>query len=193
MSTRGGNDAWKALSDTHNSKGQFVSPEPDAMVADEPPVVVPSVLTKWFVQFRADILAGRVSLEQIIDATDADMQDSQSELCPDCGRRAVRDHRTGRASYQGVCATCWLYRLRDKHLERLAELEAQTACNQAKQRVRRQRDEMDPDRQRVPRLMRPCDSCGRPFAVPLTVNPDESRCITCRERDERRHSEEVTP
>lgn len=152
-------------------------------------VVIPSVLSRWFVEFRDDLLAGRVDLQELLECTDHDMQTEQPVLCPVCGRHPVRD-RYKTAERRGECAICYLYQLRESHLERLKELITEREVMVAKQQVCRCRNEVDPDRERRPRVIRECASCGRKFAVPVAVNPDETRCIACREQHERRHPED---
>ena len=50
-------------------------------------------LSRWFAEFKEDVLAGRVSLEELIAIADADMQSEAVELCPECVKYPVRTGR----------------------------------------------------------------------------------------------------
>ncbi len=165
------------------------------------PVVVPSALSKWFVAFKEDVLSGRVSLEELLEVADLDMQSSQPDLCPICTRRPVRD--TGGRFARGICGVCWLHRLRDAHLEATAELEALKDYNTAKKQRQRALDETHPDRPRragprpreeyaqrdviatdIPEgtIIRTCVSCG--FTWPSRDSYVDDLCPECSERRE---------
>jgi ribosomal protein L37AE/L43A len=174
------------------------------------PIVVPSALSRWFVAFKDDVLSGRVSLEELLEVADFDMQVEAPKLCPACQRPV----RPGQKGYiHGTCAICSFYRLKAAYSEKIAELEALKAHNAARSSVKRLRDELGvlPDRLKKARdysgrhvamvrpqeeypqyhviatdlapgtVMHPCESCGEVFhARPETVCPE------CRERHERR-------
>lgn len=166
-----------------------------------------SALTRWFQAFRDDVLSGRVSLDDLLDAADDDMRAESHELCPVCARHVMRK---GAGGYQhGTCAVCWLHHLRDAHLEELARLEAQKEYNAAKKQLQRERDGQDPSRERKPGpwkraevsrghagfMLEPgeplpfeyCEVCGEPFRQ-HTGGDDTKVCPECRARRERRHA-----
>ena len=99
-------------------------------------IIIPSGLTRWFRVFADDVLPGRISLEDVLECADADMQQSGQELCPSCARVV----RPGTPAYRhGMCTVCHLHRLRDAHREKLAELDAKREVNAAKRQLSRAR------------------------------------------------------
>lgn len=100
-------------------------------------IIIPSGLTRWFRVFADDVLTGRISLEELLECADADMQASGQQLCPSCARGVLRPGRT--TDRYGVCAVCHLNRLRDAHGEKLRELEAKRQVNATKRALSRTR------------------------------------------------------
>lgn len=153
----------------------------------------PSALSRWFATFRDDVLKGRVSLEELIAVADADMQAEAIELCPACSHVIHK----GMGYKHGTCSVCWLYRLRDGHLEALRQLEAQQEYNAAKKQLQRRRDELGvkaPGRHasaedygrasmggsNEPLPFATCEACGEPFRV--HTGASDTVCPECRER-----------
>jgi hypothetical protein len=91
---------------------------------------VPSPLSRWFVAFKEDIISGAVSLEELVEVVDDEMQAHMVDLCPRCGTRRSR-------AAHGVCAVCWLVELRATHLDKRAELAAAREYTTAKQQSHR--------------------------------------------------------
>lgn len=158
-------------------------------------VTVPSALTRWFEAFKQDVLEGRVSLEDLLAAADADMQAESVDLCPSCSRVL----RRGEGYKDGLCAVCHLNRLRDAHYEELAKLVAIREYNVAKQQLKRLRRRMGVEAPRAPKgkvaedygfvFMLPteeplpfvtCGICGEPFR--LHTDSNATVCPECRER-----------
>lgn len=105
-------------------------------MTDEKRIIIPSGLARWFRVFADDVLSGRISLEDVLECADADMQQSGQELCPSCARVV----RPGTPAYRnGICTVCHLHRLRDAHREKLAELAAKREVNAAKRQLSRAR------------------------------------------------------
>lgn len=143
---------------------------------------VPSILTKWFTGFREDLLAGRVSLDELVATADADMQAQTVELCPECSRHPIRtDHK----SRVGMCSVCWLHRLRDAHLEELARMQALREVQRAKQSAKRARDRVGVVPTRA-WSRRTCLLCGTRFIA--RVGGDTDHCPECAERVEARQA-----
>lgn len=144
-------------------------------------IIIPSGLTRWFTAFADDVMSGRVSLEELLEVADSDMQQSGQQLCPTCARRVIRPGTV--AQRYGICSVCHLQRLRDAHLERLAEVEAQRDLNAAKQQVSRARRRLGvlPDHVRESR-----DYTGR---VPLSEYepPSEPLPVSIREASRERY------
>ncbi|MDO8915668.1 MAG: hypothetical protein Q7W16_06255 [Coriobacteriia bacterium] len=156
-------------------------------IESEEKIVVPTVLSRWFVAFKDDLRVGRVDLEELIAVADADHQDEAIALCPVCSRRPVREPGS---TYRprGVCSVCWFYQLRDAHLEKVAELEAKKAVAAAKKTKQRLKDSLFADRSRRHKPFRICEDCGE--RLPARVTGDEpNTCPSCQELRERRHPE----
>lgn len=146
-------------------------------------IVIPTVLSRWFLEFREDVLAGRVSLEELVSTVDADQQTEAITLCHECRRYPVRTKR-GARSTEGLCSICWLHRLRDAHREKIATLAAAADVATAKKEAQRFRDRLNPDRPRGPAPFRSCAACGE--RLPARMRYEYDTCPACREIRERR-------
>jgi len=97
----------------------------------------------------------------------------------------------------GTCSVCWLYRLRDGHLEALRQLEAQQQYNAAKKQLSRRRAELgvraprrrasaedygraSMEESNEPHLFTTCGTCGEPFRI--HTGASDTVCPECRER-----------
>lgn len=137
---------------------------------------VPSPLSRWFEVFKKDVLSGRVSLEDLLEVTDADMSSEMFELCPACARFPVRLGTRG--GKHGVCGVCWIYHLRDVHAEKAAELEAMRSYNASKKHLQRLRDSLGV----MPRVLRKDrDYVGRSAIDPASMRATDT-CETCGSR-----------
>lgn len=150
-------------------------------------------LLAWVRTFEDDVRAGRLSLLELVESAVADADGL--ERCPTCSVYPVRPGTS--AGNHGLCAVCWLRRLRDAAAERHATLIVQRDYAMEKQRLHRLRES---EGLPLPRsrpfgeygghrvgptddpLRVACSTCGEPF----TPRAGADECSACRERRERR-------
>lgn len=137
------------------------------------PDVTPSAaVLRRCAAFEEDVVAGRVSLVEVVEAALSDLEE-EPELCPRCAARPV-SQSPGSSRTRGVCYVCILRHLSDMQRETVATLEAQREYAQLRKETQRLRDELDPGRPRsreynrsvlpsTSPIMQECATCGRPF------------------------------
>lgn len=190
------NDAWKALSDDHNSKGEPLPPEPDGPLDD--------LWEHLTIKQQQLVASGRVTLEELVERVTAA---ENADLCPRCAAAPVS--RTYRRL--GLCVSCARQAMTAALDETLLEIEAQREADRIKQRIHRGRESAGLPLPRSggtsKRHVRPASEYGRAH-VPATEIPvgtplhecrvcgftwhgtaaEDGLCVECRERAERRET-----
>lgn len=185
MATRGGNQAWRALSETHTRDGEPVEPMSaeaerayKAAILPQNVVIAPTPIRRWLAEFLPEVAAGTLDLDELLHVVDEDLSLPPAP-CAFCGRPYRRSD--GAAWRSGICAVCYLGRMRDAHHEKLAVLEAQREVNALKSDIMRCRDDLDPDRPRAHAPYRVCETCGERLP-PAKAHPHRT-CSECIERE----------
>lgn len=193
--TRGGNEAWRALSETHTRDGEPVEPMSaeaervyKAAMLPQDVVITPTPIRKWLSEFLPLVAAGTLDLDELLAVVDEDLA-IEPMACPWC-RTGWYRRSSGPGWRQGTCLTCYLNKLRQAHEEKLREIEAKREVVAIKREVSSARDRLDPDRPRSHAPFRVCDVCGD--RLPSAREWEKRTCAACLERAEHhQHPERV--